>query len=255
MAMNERDLQDAEERRPYAAASNVVSVLQRARTRNLPEVIDDDFFRIVEIPDVVFGRVREALRFIGMIEPDGRPTETLRAISAASDEEYHDLLSGSLRRAYETDFTRIDPSEDTQTRIVNAFRRYQPRSQTARMVMMFLGLCREAGIPVVDAPRERQMQRSEPRRASPAARPRPRSARSRSSGNQEAMTNEQQAANGSGTLFGVTEADIAALSEAEFVEVWTVLGKVVRARAQRKGTPPTPEATDKADDPEEGGNS
>jgi hypothetical protein len=171
MAMNPSDLA-AEDRRPYAATANIVGVLQRARTRNLPEVIDDEFFRIVEVPDVVFGRVREGLRFLGMIDADGRPTDTLRAISAATDEEYRELLASAIRRAYEDDFTRIDPGQDTSSRIANAFRRYQPRSQTQRMVMLFLGLCREAGISVLDAPRDRQMQPREPRRPGRPSMPR-----------------------------------------------------------------------------------
>src|ERR671924_1633644 len=89
-----------EPRRPYAAASNVIEVLKRCRSRNLPDRIDNDFLALVGISEIVFGRVREALVFLGLIEEDGSPSSTLRAISAASDEEYVSLLEGAVRAAY-----------------------------------------------------------------------------------------------------------------------------------------------------------
>lgn len=156
MAMSQEALQD-DERRPYAATANVAAVLQRVRRRNLPETIDDEFYRVVDVPDVVFGRVRQALRFLDMVGEDDRPTDRLRSLARSSDEEFQDHLAAAVREAYRNDFERIDPAQDTQAQIVSAFRRYQPRSQTSRMVMLFLGLCRTAGIPVLDAPRERSM--------------------------------------------------------------------------------------------------
>jgi hypothetical protein len=175
MAQPDEEVQEVQEegKRPYAAASNVLAVLQRAQTRNLPETIDDDFFRLVEIPDVVFGRVRSALRFLDMISANGRPTDKFHSLASATDEEYREHLAAAIREAYRDDFTRIDPAQDTQAQIVSAFRRYQPRSQTSRMVMLFLGLCREAGIPVLDAPRERSMRRSLPANTRSRARPVP----------------------------------------------------------------------------------
>lgn len=219
-----------EERRPYAAAANVKEVLKRVRTRNLPEVIDDDFFRVVDIPDVVFGRVRDALRFLDLIADDGRPTDRLRALAASTDEEYQMLLASAVRDAYRDDFERVDPAQDTQGQIVNAFRRYLPRSQTARMVMLFLGLCREAGIPVLDAPRDRGMQ------GSATARPRTVSARTKVPRPVPRRTippaDNRSPAETPSSIFGVTQQDIALLSEEEFQEVWNALGKVARARAR-----------------------
>src|SRR3989442_14114702 len=114
MATAEAELRDSDHRRPYAASSNVVAVLQRLRNRNLPEVIDDEFFRLVDVPDVVFGRVREALQFLGLIAQDRRPTDRLRALAASTDEEYRQLLGAALREAYRDDFARIDPAQDSQ---------------------------------------------------------------------------------------------------------------------------------------------
>jgi hypothetical protein len=224
-----------ERRRPYAAASNVVGALQRARTRNLPDKIDDDFLRIVGIPDIVFGRVIEALRFLGMTEENGEPSDTFKAIGAATDEEYRSILEGVVREAYREDFARIDPGQDPQARIVDAFKPYQPRSQTNRMVMLFLGLCREAGIPVLDAPRQRQMKSGAATKHSFVRRNNnPQSNKPAGGGGSGASP---RASVPSGQLFGVTEEDIAALPQEEFDEVWAALGKVARARARRTTQP------------------
>ena len=144
--------------RPYASPSNVIGVLNRARSRNLPEYISNDFLRLSDVPESVFGRVMQALQFLGMVTDEGQPSETLRAISAAPDAQCRELLGGSIRKAYAEDFERVDPSQDSQSKIQDAFTPYQPRSQTQRMVILFLSLCREAGIQVLDVPRERKMQ-------------------------------------------------------------------------------------------------
>jgi hypothetical protein len=39
-------------------------------------------------------------------------------------------------------------------------------------------------------------------------------------------------------LFGVTESDIAVLTEDEFADVWNALGKVARARSRASVAPP-----------------
>jgi hypothetical protein len=220
----------------------VVGVLQRIRTRNLPERVDDDLLRLAGVPDAALYRVRAAIRFLGFVDDEGRPSDTLRALAAAPDEQYRELLAGAIREAYRDDFSRIDPGQDTQAQIVNAFRPYQPRSQTNRMVMLFLSLCREAGISVLDAPRERNM------RAPGAPR---RSTRATSRGSEQPtrtpsatetrptpIRQEQQRQSGD-LLFGLlSQDDVAAMDKDEFKVVWDSLGvafgTVARARAKAK---------------------
>lgn len=219
-------------RRPYAAAANVIGVLQRIRQRNLPDKIDHDFFRLAGVPEIVYGRVNEALRFISVVGDDGRPTDLLRALHAAPDQEYRDALAGALREAYRDDFARIDPGEDTQAQIIDQFAPYQPKSQTARMVMLFLGLCREAGIPVLEAPRERKM------KAAVQGRVRGRPAARRDEGTvlEGRPRGSVQPLPPSGGLAGVTEADLVKLDEATFKELWAALGKAFY-KARTAGTP------------------
>lgn len=222
-------------RRPYAAAANVIAVLTRTRTRNLPEAINNDFLRIVGVPEMVFGRVLFALQFLGFIDEAGSPTERLHAIAKAPDTEYRDLLAASVREAYRDDFATVDPGQDSQAVIIDAFRRYEPRSQTSRMVMLFQGLCREAGIPLKDAPRERQMRPgNNGRAAKPSNRAVGGAARSANRRTPSGTGTTGAILTGTlpvGVLFGVTEEDVAALNEEDFKAVWTALGTVARARS------------------------
>jgi hypothetical protein len=210
--------------RPYAPPSNVIAVVQRARSRNLRDRIDSDFMRLAGVPDRAHNRVATALRFLGLIDEGRRPTDTLRALAAAREEEYRDLLSAAIRSAYQEDFDRVDPAEDTHAQIVDAFKPYEPRSQHDRMVMLFLGLCREAGIPVSEAPRERRMKRPAGTRA-PRPAPRP-------SERPPGAAVTPSVGDAPGLLFGVTDDDIALLGDDQFEQVWRALGVVARTRAQ-----------------------
>ncbi|MGD0114541.1 MAG: DUF5343 domain-containing protein [Dehalococcoidia bacterium] len=146
-----------ENNRPYPPPSNVVSVLQRLRSRNLPERIDAEYLRDASIPEGTIGRTLFALRFLGIISEEGEPTQALQSIHTSTDEEYQAILGGLVREAYKEVFNVLDPAEDSQDRIINVFRRYTPASQRNRMAVFFLGMCREAAIPTLDVPRQRTM--------------------------------------------------------------------------------------------------
>jgi len=241
-----------EQFRPYAAPSNVIAVIDRARTRNLPETVNNEFLRIAGVPEAVFGRVMQALRFLNLVHEDGRPTETLEALAGSKESEYRELLEKAIRDAYRAEFSMIDPGQDPLPAILDAFQPYQPRSQTSRMVMLFLQLCREAGIPVADAPRERRMKAEQARKV--RATPRPRAIETSTGARSESTPRMRDYATSppiaSSLLFGVTEDDIGALSDTEFQEVWSALGKVARARARAKEET-NEEATEETEEPTE----
>lgn len=221
--------------RPYAAPANVISVINRARTRNLPDTINNDFLRIAGVPEGSWYRVMQALQFLGLVYEDGRPSEMFEGLAGATDTQYKELLDKVVREAYRAEFNVVDPGQDPQPRIINAFQPYKPRSQIQRMVMLFQGLCREAGIPLLEAPRERRMREPQVRR--------PKSVTDRRSTETTTARELRRIREITGgrtmaeLLFSVTEDDINALTEEEFNEVWTALGKVARARARTKKQP------------------
>jgi len=208
-------------------------LIDRARTRNLPEVINNDLLRIAGVPEGAWYKVMQTLRFLGLIHEDGRPSETFEALSGATEDQYRELLEKVIREAYRSEFNVIDPGQDPQPKIIDAFRPYKPRSQTARMVILFQGLCREAGIPVLDVPRERRMRETKPKRARTIAGRTAAGIESRKVVKQGTETTMRYGA--PNLLFGVTDEDIGSLDESEFDEVWSALGKVARARARAKG--------------------
>ncbi|MGI8872028.1 MAG: DUF5343 domain-containing protein [Candidatus Limnocylindria bacterium] len=243
--------QEEDQRRPYAAAANVLAVLDRARRVNLPERINADFFGLVGIPEVSRGRVTEALRFLGITDEDGRPTDLLRSYARAPDDETRDLLAAIVRDAYAEDFARLDPATDPQSRIIAAFRRYQPRSQSPRMVMLFLGLSRAAGLPVLDAPRERSMQQA----IRPAARA-PGTARPRIPDPNVTGPRGRSAqpdAGGDSLVFDLSQLDLIE-NDKDFDEVWLALGKARRiiGRARRAASETSSVVPDEGDAPTEG---
>lgn len=154
--MAERDF---DTNRPYAPASNISLFLERIRTRNMPDRVDRDYLVDSGISENLVNRVVFALRFLGLLEGD-TPTSPLRAISTSTDEEYRQILSDQLHAAYADVFAVVDPERDSAAQILNVFRKFTPGSQRERMVSFFLAMCREAGIDVLDAPRERSREAS-----------------------------------------------------------------------------------------------
>ncbi|HLZ26707.1 MAG TPA: DUF5343 domain-containing protein [Chloroflexota bacterium] len=236
--------------RPYAPLANIVAVLQRLRRMNTPPRLSPEFFAGAGVSESLQSRVVATLKFLQFIDEENRPTDTLRALAVAPDEEYRKLLEESVRSAYREDFENIDPAVDPQGKILNAYQRYQPRSQHERQVMLLLGLCREAGMTILDAPRERGMQDGPKKAARARGRP---PGRGKVAASANATTPVSSGASGAAQprddvrpmglfgLVGLVEQDAALLDEAEFAEVWqalgTVVGKVARARARSQHTP------------------
>lgn len=155
--------------RPYASPSNVTAVLLRLRSRNMPERIDNEYLRDAGVPEGSVHRTMFALRFLGLVN-EGVPSSELRALASSTDEEYRNILARTIRSAYREVFDVVDPAEDQQNRIVNFFRRYTPASQRERMVVFFLGMCREAGIATLESTRQRSSSVSVGSKRSTAAR-------------------------------------------------------------------------------------
>lgn len=141
---------------PYAAPANVMGLIARYRDKSLPsEPFTPGLLVELSIPAGNSHRTLRALEFLGLLDEAGEPTQLWRQLSAASDNEFPTVLEGIVRSAYKEVFDHIDPAKDSQLVVGNFFRKYEPKAQRDRMVTLFLSLCREAAIPIVDAPRKR----------------------------------------------------------------------------------------------------
>jgi hypothetical protein len=131
---------------PYTSARAIVDVIKRYRERGLPEPVTESALEQIGIPPSLLGLTFRALLFLALVDEGGFKTESFDQLRRASTEEYPNILAGIVRKAYLPVFTIVDPVQDDETAVADAFRRYDPANQRAKMVRLFMGLCQEAQI-------------------------------------------------------------------------------------------------------------
>ena len=129
---------------PYAPVRNVLRVIQRKRDRGLPDPVDVQVLQKVGVPEGNAHRTYQALVFLGLVAEDGYQTDLMERLGKAKTAEYPQLMGEIVRAAYHPVLTLIDPAEDNEIAVFDAFRGNDPQAQRARMVTLFLGLCEEA---------------------------------------------------------------------------------------------------------------
>ncbi len=131
---------------PYAPAVNIVSLLHRLRERSWPDVLNHQELVRISLPEESTPRIIRALKFLGLINDDGRQTDHAERLRRATDDEYPEILADLLRASYSEVFTACDPSTASDKELHNVFRFYDPQGQRVSMIRLFLGLCQEARI-------------------------------------------------------------------------------------------------------------
>ncbi|MDE2571234.1 MAG: DUF5343 domain-containing protein [bacterium] len=142
---------------PYAAPENVLRVLDKVHKNGLRGKIDADFMAQLGIGEGMIPRTLRALEFLGLTKPEdeGVATPLLEQYIVSGEDEAKALLQESIRKAYEVIFRAVDPEEDDRAKVHTAFKVMKPQGQWARMVTLFLGLCRAAGMDVKEPPLNR----------------------------------------------------------------------------------------------------
>ena len=153
---------------PYASSRAVLGVIRRFRERGLPDPVTAEALEQVGVPHTMAPWALVALRFLGLVDEGGNRTEAFERLRRANSEEYPETLGEIVRKAYLPVFTVVDPAEDGDIAIGDAFRRYDPMKQRDRMVRLFMGLSTEAGIVAARTQRQRSTQ---PRRQAPTPAP------------------------------------------------------------------------------------
>ncbi|MGF6425375.1 DUF5343 domain-containing protein [Bradyrhizobium elkanii] len=131
---------------PYAPPSAILDVIDRYRHRGLPMPVNAEVLGRAGISDSLIPRTLQALQTLDLIDADGRPTGTLEGIRLAPEAEFKKRLEEWLKGAFADVFAFVDPAQDDETRVRDAFRSYPPIGQQARMVTLFQGLCGAAGL-------------------------------------------------------------------------------------------------------------
>ena len=210
---------------PYAPPATVLGIIRHYRSRDVPERVTPTNLMQIGVTESLMSRTVAALRFLNLIREDMTTTDQFRALRYANDEDYQSVLNGILNESYKEVLDHLDVTTATEREINNAFIPYSPGGQRGRMITMFLALAREAGWEVAVSSKAPAARQKSDRRT-----PKPRI--ERKSEDLPPLSRTTDRPGSSVLLFGVTDADVAALDDAEFAEVWAALGKVARARSR-----------------------
>lgn len=131
---------------PYAPSTAIMGVVERYRNKGLPTPVDAEVLARAGIPESLIPRTIHALTSLDLIDDTGKPTPVLEGIRLAPETEYNARLGDWLTGAYADALQFIDPATATETDIKDAFRGYRPHGQLDRMVTLFVGLFRTAGL-------------------------------------------------------------------------------------------------------------
>ena len=119
MAARDRDLDARGFIPPYGPTRGTLQSLQLLR-RTTPARIDSDFLRVSKIAPGNEYKVVGALRYLELIDDDGRPTENSRMLKTKGA-TYTLALQEIVRKAYSGVFQRLKPKEITRDGIYNYF--------------------------------------------------------------------------------------------------------------------------------------
>lgn len=131
---------------PYAPTSAVLGIIERHRDRGVPSPIDSEVLGRAGVSDSLIPRTLQALEVLELINENGKLTDTLEALRTAPQAEYQQRLAEWLKKVYADVFSYVDPSQDDEVQVRDAFRSYNPVGQQSRMVSLFMGLCAAAGL-------------------------------------------------------------------------------------------------------------
>ncbi len=155
---------------PYTSYRTFKTFIEDLREHGLPSRIDRSV--LTRFSGVVGTQLTHALRFLGLIEDEGRPTERLRELANAEDAgRWPETLLELLRQEYAPIFA-IDLETATPSHFNEAFRKAFPAADAVvqKCVTFFLYAANDAGVKISGRVLKGRKPRSlTPRRRHPAA--------------------------------------------------------------------------------------
>lgn len=157
---------------PYTSYRTFKTFVHDLSAGGAPSRIDRSL--LTRFSGVVGSQLLHALRFLDLVEDDGRPTQALRAlIEAEGGAHWPDVLAELLRRAYAPMFA-IDLETATPSHFLETFRKAFPAADAVvqKCVTFFLYAANDAGLKISG----RVLKGRNPRLAPPRGKPKPREA-------------------------------------------------------------------------------
>jgi hypothetical protein len=134
---------------PYTAFSSIKTAVKLMKEHGLPSRIDRSV--LTNFSGAVVTQVMTALKFLGLIDGDGRPTASLKILVETIDDEntWPTQLAEVIRGAYAPLFT-IDLERASPSQFHELFKKSYPGADDVvrKSVTFFLNATREAKIPV-----------------------------------------------------------------------------------------------------------
>jgi len=131
---------------PYGPAKGMIEGLNLLR-RTTPTKVDEEFLRANRVAPGNEYKVVGALRFLHLIDEDGRPAEKSRLLKTRGPAHQFNLQR-IVREAYCDLFSRLDPTEATKDAVYNYFvtEHGMGSEMATKATRFFVELCRMAGI-------------------------------------------------------------------------------------------------------------
>jgi hypothetical protein len=131
---------------PYTSPSAVIDIIQRHRSKGLPQPVNSEVLSRGGISESLIPRTLQTLQSLDLIDDQGKITQVFEGIRLAPEAEYQKRMAEWLNSAYADVLQYIDPATASEVEVRDAFRSYSPTGQQSRMVTLFIGLYAAAGI-------------------------------------------------------------------------------------------------------------
>jgi hypothetical protein len=131
---------------PYAPPSAVIEVVERHRTKGIPNPITSEVLERAGVSPSLIPRTLQTLQTLDLIGDNGAHSDVLEGLRRAPEGEYKQRLVQWLDAAYADARQFVDPATDDEVAVRDAFRNYNPFGQQSRMVTLFIGLYEHAGV-------------------------------------------------------------------------------------------------------------
>ena len=131
---------------PYAPASAVLKCIDQFREGGFRGELTSRALVEAGVARGNVPRTVAALKFLGLVNDQVRPTNLSTELGSLPQAEYRSLLARMVKTSYQEVFERVDPATSTRTALLEAFRIFDPLKRRQEMVTLFQSLCRESGI-------------------------------------------------------------------------------------------------------------
>lgn len=132
---------------PYVSAAALSQFFDHIRYVSTPKKVDTGLLLDYGVAKGNVFSMMSALKFLGLVDNEGKPTPAFGALQVMGD-EFVSNLREVVNTAYADLFARLDVSRDSREHIRNYFSRNYSPSQSNKATILFLDLCKEADIPV-----------------------------------------------------------------------------------------------------------